>query len=646
MFAKIKQYLPRFIKVTFNLFLLEFVLLSLCRLVFYYKFKTIDVEHFDATVILEAFRMGISFDLVASTYALLLPFLLLLLNDLFARKTKAFNQMAFVSALIIFCLYAFISMADFPYFKQFGTHLNKQAFLWAASPSYVFKLIIGDFSYYSYFFAFLLLAYSLYKLIRLIVLRPATAEEKNVKPIWIFLSLILFVPFLIFGARGRLSSKSTTHEGMAIVSDNLFVNQIALNPNFTMFRSLLFQKIKPYKIPDDVGRSLAFARAYLGLEGNFEKSITRKVKVDSVFRPYNIIVVCMESMSMYKTGIHGRENLTPNLNQLSKESVLFDRFFSSGIHTFNGLFSTVSGFPGMLTEHALRRYTKRPFSTLGNLLLKKNYQTYLAVTHDPVFDNMEGFFKLNGYNQVISSNDLPRNKSIGVTGVPDHELYHLLISKLNASGKAQPFLAFVMTGSDHGPWLIPEDIAFKPTAETKEKRSTQYADWAIGEFMKEAKKQSWYDNTLFVFLGDHGYSIEGTYEMPLSYHHVPLILHKPNTLKPSINHHLGYQPDVLSTVAGVLNLDYENSTFGMNILNERHPFVYFTADDKIGCVSDDGYFFYELMTQKTKRLRKYMELDQKDYYSLNKAKADSLETSAKKMLDAAEFIIRRDYFAY
>ena len=39
-------------------------------------------------------------------------------------------------------------------------------------------------------------------------------------------------------ARGRLSSKSTMHEGMAIVSQNAFVNQIALNPNFTLIKSL------------------------------------------------------------------------------------------------------------------------------------------------------------------------------------------------------------------------------------------------------------------------------------------------------------------------------------------------------------------------------------------------------------------------
>jgi len=134
--------------------------------------------------------------------------------------------------------------------------------------------------------------------------------------------------------------------------------------------------------------------------------------------------------------------------------------------------------------------------------------------------------------------------------------------------------------------------------------------------------------------------------MPLSYHHIPFVLHKPNTLKADTIHHLGYQPDVLSTVAGILNLSFENESFGSDIRTVKHPFVYFTADDKIGCVSDDGYFYYELISQKTKRLRKYEKLDQANYYEQDRQKADSLEQGAKSLLEASEYLIRKDYFSY
>ncbi len=639
--------LPSFLITAIKLFLLEFGILSLCRLIFYFGFKTIDGSEIDSSVIGKAFLMGFEFDMVASTYALFLPVFLLIVNEFVYRKTHLVHQSGFVITLVIFWLYAFISAADFPYYKQFGSHLNRQAFLWAASPQFVLKLIFGNISYYGYLFLFIVFAIFIYRSVKRFYTDHALRMEKRpTKPLKTALVALLLVPFLIVGARGRISGKSTTHEGLAIVSDNLFVNQIALNPNFTMFRSLLFQKIKNYSVPKDIDQSIAFARNYLGVKGKYEQSIAREQMSDSTFHAFNVVIVCMESMSSYKTGIHGRQNLTPNFNNLIKESLYFDRFFSSGIHTFNGLFSTCAGYPSMLTEHGLRRYTKQPFTTLGNLLLKKNYQTFFYSTHDPHFDNMQGFFTQNGYKTTFSAFDLPKEKSISVTGVPDHEIYNLFLSNVNASDKSKPFLAFIMTGSDHGPWAIPDDIPFKPDADTEEKRSTQYADWAVGEFMKTAKKQDWYENTLFVFLGDHGYSVDGTYEMPLSYNHIPFVLHKPNTFNPDTSHNLGYQPDVVSTVAGALNLSFTNTSFGVNILKGKHPFVYFTADDKIGCVTDDGFFFYELMTQKTKRLKKYLDLDQTDYYDTHKTKADSMERSAKQMLDAAEYFLRKDYFTY
>jgi phosphoglycerol transferase MdoB-like AlkP superfamily enzyme len=252
---------------------------------------------------------------------------------------------------------------------------------------------------------------------------------------------------------------------------------------------------------------------------------------------------------------------------------------------------------------------------------------------------MEGFFTQNGYKKTYSSFDLPLEKTISVTGVGDHELFKLFIDKINAESADKPFHAFIMTGSDHGPWVIPKDIPFKPESDDEEERAAQYADWSLGQFMDEAKKQPWYSNTLFVFLGDHGHYLNGYYEMPMSYHHIPFVLHKPNSLRPDTSHNLGFQPDVLSTVAAVLNLSFTNNTFGSNILKEQHPFVYFTADDKIGCVDKDGYFFFHLMDEKVKRLKKYIHMDENDYYETGRARADSLEKAAHHMLDAAEYLI-------
>lgn len=646
---KFLSQVPSFIITAAKLFLLEFMILVLCRIIFFFALKTPDVSQVPVTTVLWAFRMGFEFDMIATCYAISLPCLLLLLNEFFNKRSLFFHQAGFLVTLLIFWLYAFVSAADFPYFNQFGSHLSRQAFLWTASPGFILKMIFGTVSYYGYLFLFVLFAVAIYMALKRIYRSHlARLREHSFSPVRNAVFAVALVPLLIVGSRGRTSGKSTTHEGLAIVSDNSFVNQIALNPDFTLFRSLLFQKVKTYEVPAGIDESIRFARNYLGIAGSYKRSVERMESPDSAFRPMNIVIVCMESMSSYKMGIHNHEVLTPNFNNIVKESVYFDRFFSSGIHTFNGLFSTATGFPSLPGEHGLRRYTRQPFTNLANLLQKKNYEASFYSTHDPHFDNMEGFFKENGYPDNFSALNLPHDKSISATGVPDHELFNLFFSNAGKADKTRPFISFIMTGSDHGPWVIPENIPFKPTSEDEYKRATQYADWALGQFMETAKKQSWYENTLFVFLGDHGYAISNTFEMPLSYHNVPFVLHSPRLLKPDTVHHLGYQPDVLATVAALLNLPFDNTSFGINIMKKQHPFVYFQADDKVGCLSDDGYYFYELMSQKTKRLRRYMdqELDMKDYYEVRRAKADSLEQCAKHMLDAAEYFIRKDYFSY
>ena len=262
--------LPAFIVTVVKLFLLQFVLLELCRLGFYFAFKTIDGAEMDVLIILKAFRMGLEFDMVASTYALFLPTFLLLVNEFLYKKTRILHKAAFVITLLIFWLYAFISAADFPYYKQFGSHLNKQAFLWAASPGFVLKLIFGNISYYGYMFLFFVFAFVIYKLVkRFYAEHLLRLQNRNDGSLKTSLFALLLIPFLIAGARGRLSGKSTTHEGLAIVSDNLFVNQIALNPNFTLFRSLFFQKVRDYSVPSDIDVSIAYARNYLGVKGPY-----------------------------------------------------------------------------------------------------------------------------------------------------------------------------------------------------------------------------------------------------------------------------------------------------------------------------------------------------------------------------------------
>ena len=617
-----------------------------CRLVFVcFNFPV--ATHEPASTYLKAFFMGLRFDLIISSYLLLLPALVLFIQNFF-KQNKFILQGVKIFLLVVSIPAFFIACADIPYFSQFGSHINKSVMVWKMSPGYTLKLIFSSFYYWGFALLFLVLFIFYYLFIRELFLNYSVKiRESEKQPLLKNSLFFLLLAFILFAfARGRLSSKSTMHEGMAIVSQNAFVNQIALNPNFTLIKSLGRKEANTdylKTIDKDLKVcSRFFSQNYFPANGILDAPIASETPKDSINK-LNVVVVLMESLTMAKMGYYKHKNVSPYLTELAKESVFFDRFFSSGIHTFNGLFSTTSGFPSIYTEQGLRQYTKQPFTTLATLLKPYGYHGYFCTTHDPVFDNMEGFFKLNGYDQVISEEDFTIGESIGVTGIPDHLLYKKLIEKINRNEQNTPFVACVMTGTDHGPWHIPTDISFKPTGETYQDNASMYADWAVKQFIEEAKKQDWYKNTVFVFLGDHGQIMEDPYDMPITYHHIPFIVHCPKRVQNAVNHNLGYQPDVVKTISSLINLEYKNFSFGENIFERSRPFVFFSADDKLGFVTEDDFFFYHLLSDNQKKLVKYKDFNAENVYEQNKTRMDSLYQITQSLYNSARYYIRQNY---
>lgn len=648
MFKKLSNKLPAHIKLLFKLYSLNLVIFFIIRLLFYYHNQSSDLENVPFFEKVMAFRMGLEFDTAVFSWIAFFPSLIWSIAYFFNHKLL--YKIGFYGFLFLQLVYHFIGVANIPYFKQFGTHLNKGAFLWSESPSFAVGVIFGSFSYWGFFIVFFMTTYLFFKITSKQFSNFKNQIESEKQPKWYF-SLIVFVLIgvtVTLGARGRTSDRSALHEGLSIVSQNNFVNQIAINPNFTFWKTVLYNKNKKnYIEPKNIDDDIAFTRNYLGIKTPFEKNISRKIIDTSNSKTkYNIVIVVMESMSVFKMGYYGGKNLTPHLDKLNKESVFFNTFFSSGIHTFNGLFSTTTGHISMYDEKSMKSYVKAPFDGLGPLLSEQGYETYFYTTHDPHFDNMEGFFKLNKFEHFISEYDFDHSLSESSLGVPDHILLDKLIETTNNRKNNKPFLSVLMTASDHGPWKIPTDINYKPNGETPQENCTLYADWSIGRFMDQVKKLPWYNNTVFMFLGDHGLSMGHTYEMPLSYNHVPFIIHQPKLFKADTISSPCYQPDIPATVMGIIGANYANKTFGINILKEQHPYVVFSADDKIGCVDNQGYYYYKTLSNGEQYLRKYKNLDPINYKILLKQKADSMEKNMMQIYESANYFIRKNHFMY
>lgn len=118
----------------------------------------------------------------------------------------------------------------------------------------------------------------------------------------------------------------------------------------------------------------------------------------------------------------------------------------------------------------------------------------------------------------------------------------------------------------------------------------EYADWAVGEFMKAAAREPWFKNTIFVFLGDHGKKLGADgYEVEESFNHIPLIIYN-SGLPTEERLDFAGQIDVGPTLLGLLRLPYVQRNFGIDLLRERRDMMFYCADE-VMCARDANHLY-------------------------------------------------------
>ncbi len=598
---------------------LKFVQLYVAAVVIFFVFRLLlfitEVNRIDDTVqtadILYAFIMGIRFDIVITGYLLLLPYLILSFAAFYPTSTSIYKLVkTFIT--ITFSLAFLICAIDIPYFHQFFSRLSVTALEWLDSPLFVLKMIFQEPTYWIYLVP-LLLAIILFSRITRLLLKTTIAPTASIRTLPISL---LFLGLIVLGIRGRIEEKSPIRIGTAYFSNNAFLNQLGLNPNFTFLKSYLESRKEENQKVQLMDESLALANVqrYFNIQQpdkNFP--LARAVHFDSLSpSKYNVVVVIMESLGAVKMRRHGNENnLTPFLDSLTDEGYYFENTYTSGIHTYNGIYSTLFSYPALFIHHPMKGHSlvKQPgaFSTLK----ENGYSTIYFTTHDGQFDNVEGFLKANDCETVISKKDYPTEKIKTTLGVPDDYLFEFSIPLLNQlNQKQKPFFSVFMTSSNHGPFYVPE--YFTPHHTDKFDRSVEYADYSLRKFITLCSKQTWFDSTLFVFVADHGAPLSGLYSMSIDYNHTPLLFYAPSIIKEkkTFNQMAG-QIDVFPTLMGLLKTNYVNYTLGIDLLREERPYIYFNADDKYGVM--DQEWFLIVNKDKTITLFNYKNKDLHDY---------------------------------
>jgi phosphoglycerol transferase MdoB-like AlkP superfamily enzyme len=299
---------------------------------------------------------------------------------------------------------------------------------------------------------------------------------------------------------------------------------------------------------------------------------------------------------------------TPYFNQMTKEGIFFERCFSPHFSTARGLFATVTGIPDV---QLYKFSTRNPEAIRQHTIINsfEEYNKYYFLGGSPEFNNFEGLLKNIKGLQMFTEGKFSSPK-INVWGISDKDLFLEANRKLKEEKK--PFFALIQTADNHRPFMIPagetvfqrreiseDSLKLYGFESVDEYNTFRYADFCFQTFIEAAKKEDYFHNTIFVFVGDHGVSGNAKALYPnawtdqrLTDEHIPLLFYAPYLLHPQLHSEVASQIDVLPTIAGMIQEPYVNTTLGRDLLHtpkNNYAFI-INQDGTIGMVTDDYYY--------------------------------------------------------
>lgn len=498
---------------------------------------------------------------------------------------------------MLFFIYLLGGLTDIGYYDYYSSRLNTGVFSWMGTPLLMLKAVFLDINYWVYIILGFFFTWLCYRFLTWLSSKLLVGDYEPKSHIKLAIKFAAIVVLLILGVRGSFDAlKRPLDPRESIFTKYTAINNISINGPFNLIHSFYNRKIEFF----DEEAALVAVQDYLDftpIHPNYP--LSRVQQADTTEKKKNVVLVIMESMSANQMGLYGNpKNLTPYLDSLAKQSICFPNIYTSGVHTHNGLYSTIYSQPAILDRIAIREgvLVNQHYYGLPHILKEKGYRTHFLITGEGNYDNMHSFFPQNGFDKFICQDFFDKKDIINQWGVPDHLLFNKTIAFMDSSYQAdEPFLMTYMTISTHSPYGIPEEGVTKTfNAATRGDQSYQYADWSIEQFMQQAATKPWYKETVFVFVADHGQKFDVVYDMSLAYHHCPLIIYDPAAKPIQWNEKIGQQIDVFPTLMSYLNIEFENNTLGTNLFTHTRPFAYFTADDKIGVIDKEHFYIERL----------------------------------------------------
>ena len=368
----------------------------------------------------------------------------------------------------------------------------------------------------------------------------------------------------LFAAIGLLNFNTRFQD-----SGNVYVNELQANGLYKFYDAFVKNSLdyEQFYITRPEAEAEAFVHGVYGSTGDNLHAVS--AGGGSEIRR-NIVLVTIESMSAsYMERFGNTESITPVLDSLYRLGMAFDRVYATGNRTVRGLEAVTLSLPPCPGQSIIKRPNNAGMHSTGALLREKGYNVTYFYGGNSYFDNMETFFSGNGYDIVDQKSYSPEEITFAnIWGVCDEDAYRKVIRTLGEQSQdGKPFFAHVMTVSNHRPFTYPAGKIRIPNDSKTRAGGVLYTDYALGQFLAEASKQPWFDNTIFLITADHCASSAGRTEIPLHKYHIPALIFAPGFVAPQQIEGIVSQIDLMPTLLSLLDMDYDSHFYGRSIFD-------------------------------------------------------------------------------
>ena len=574
------------------LFFLIFVAL---RAVFYFGFSEVGQSvHPDPATLYQTLYIGVKFDLRLAILLSLPVFLLTWLPRYNVSTSTTLRKLARVYIAVALLVTLLFYILDFGHYAYLGTRLNSTAMRFFDDLSISASMLWESYPVVRVTLAWLLTVAVASWLVMLLERKTLDREPRSISRWQAVTGTVIVTLLLLGGLLGRFADINIQNPvplrwNHAFFSGDDSVSALGINP--VLFFYDTFEQREPHYNLAEVRQYYPLLADYLNVTDrdeiglNYDRLLSAGPQTLQFERPPNIILIMLESLGASRLGVYNNPlQPSPNLDMMASEGWFFPNFYVPVSGTSRTVFASITGLPDV---SSVKTATRNPLISEQRIVLNylRNYEKFYFIGGSASWANMSALIQRSIKGIHLYQEGSYTEPLVDVWGISDLGLFREVDRVLARQPQDRPFFAYIQTAANHRPFTIPgenegfqtdnlsdEEVAPHGFRSAAQYNAVRLLDFNIGKFLEMARHSGYFDDTIFVVFGDHNNRITATPHMEPYYElldldglHVPHMMYGPKYLEPRVITAATSLVDVVPTIAGLLGIDYVNSTMGRDI---------------------------------------------------------------------------------